>query len=262
MKASLEIDDFTGEYILEWEKVCGEIGGGFDFGGLSIELTLLNNKPAIKVNCSVGKDKYKKGDIFEILLSNNEVLSFVLDDNPRGYTGSVSKCKYCEFYIKVDRSVIDSLTQYKALKVRLRQKSNSNICVVGDNDCICCEELSQALFQKYVETYKKTMMESGYVWEPGEELPKSTDPCYVYLMVDTANGYHKIGISNKPEYRERTLQSEKPTIEKVCAKKYPSRVIAEAIESALHKAFDAKRIRGEWFNLSDQEVADIKATLI
>ena len=261
MKASVEIDDFTGEYILEWEKTSGEPGAGFDFDGLSIELTLLNNKPAIKVNCSVGKDKYKKGDVFEILLSNSEVLSFVLDDNPRGYTGSVSKCRYCEFYIKVDRNVIDNLTLHKALKVRLRQKSNSNICVVGNNDCICSEDLSQVLFQKYVETYKKTLMENGYVWETDEEQPDSIDPCYVYLMVDTANGYHKIGISNKPEYRERTLQSEKPTIEKVCAKQYPSRIIAEAIESALHKAYEAKRIRGEWFNLSDQDVNELKITL-
>jgi hypothetical protein len=71
----------------------------------------------------------------------------------------------------------------------------------------------------------------------------------------------KIGISNRPEYRERTLQSEKPTIELLCAKQYPSRTIAEAIEGALHKAFGEKRLRGEWFNLSDQDVIDLKITL-
>ena len=80
-------------------------------------------------------------------------------------------------------------------------------------------------------------------------------------MIDTANGYHKIGISNHPEYREGTLQSEKPTIELVCAKRYPSRVIASAIESALHTAFGEKRLRGEWFNLNEKEVNDIKLTL-
>ena len=37
--------------------------------------------------------------------------------------------------------------------------------------------------------------------------------------------------------------------------------LAEAIESALHKAFEAKRIRGEWFNLSEQDVIDLKITL-
>lgn len=261
MKASIALDEFTGEYVIEWEKVCGEKADSFEFNRISVELTLLSNKPAFKVNCSIGKDKYKKGDVFEMLLSNGEVLGFTLDDNPRGYTGSVSKRRYCEFYIKVDKNVIDNLTSYKVLKVRLRQKGNSNICVVGDNDSICGEEISQLLFQKYAEAYEKVLMSNGYVWQDAEEQLSSTDPCYVYLMVDTTNGYHKIGISNNPEYRERTLQSEKPTIEKVCAKQYPSRIIAEAIESALHKAFDAKRIRGEWFDLSEQEVTDIKMTL-
>lgn len=87
------------------------------------------------------------------------------------------------------------------------------------------------------------------------------EPCYVYLMIDTTNGFHKIGISNKPQYREKTLQSEKPTIELVCAKQFPSRTIAEAFESALHKAYANKRLRGEWFNLSEEEVLMLKETL-
>ena len=87
------------------------------------------------------------------------------------------------------------------------------------------------------------------------------EACFVYLMVDTSNGYHKIGISNHPEYREKTLQSEKPTIEKICAKQFPSRQIATAIESALHSTFASKRIRGEWFNLSDADVSQIIQTL-
>lgn len=260
MKASLEVDDFSGEQVIEWEKVCGEKADSFNLGAISIELTLLRNKPAFKVNCMVGKDKYRKGDIFEILLSNGEVLNFILDNNPRGSIGSISKCRYCEFYIIIDKDIIERLTINKVLKARLRQKSNANIKVVGNNDYIGCEELSQLLFHKYVVAYKKTLMENSYVWESTDEQ-SSADPCYVYLMVDIANGYHKIGISSKPEYRERTLQSEKPTIEKVCAKQYPSRIIAEAIESALHKAFEAKRIRGEWFNLSEQDVIDLKITL-
>jgi len=73
--------------------------------------------------------------------------------------------------------------------------------------------------------------------------------CYVYLMVDTVNNFHKIGISNKPEYREKTLQSEKPSIELIIAKEYPIRKLAEAFEKALHNTYAKKRLRGEWFNL-------------
>ncbi len=94
-----------------------------------------------------------------------------------------------------------------------------------------------------------------------EEKQISFDWCYVYLMKDTTNGYYKIGISNKPEYREKTLQSEKPTIELLTCKKYPTRKIAEAIESALHSAYSQQRIRGEWFKLDDVDVAAIIETL-
>ena len=85
--------------------------------------------------------------------------------------------------------------------------------------------------------------------------------CYVYLMKDTSNGYYKIGISNTPEYRERTLQSEKPSIEMIACKKFPTRKIAESIESALHTSYSQQRLRGEWFNLNDADVAAIIETL-
>lgn len=80
-------------------------------------------------------------------------------------------------------------------------------------------------------------------------------------MRDNTNGYYKIGISNKPEYREKTLQSEKPSIELVACKKYPVRIIAESFESALHTTYSQQRLRGEWFNLNDADVAAIIETL-
>ena len=85
--------------------------------------------------------------------------------------------------------------------------------------------------------------------------------CYVYLMLDNSNGYNKIGISNTPEYREKTLQSEKPSIEMLACKKFPTRKIAEAIEYALHTAYSQQRVRGEWFILDDVDVAAIIETL-
>lgn len=84
----------------------------------------------------------------------------------------------------------------------------------------------------------------------------------MYLMLDETNGYHKIGISNHPEYRERTLQSEKSTITLLCAKEYPTRIVAEAIEPALHKAYADKRVRGEWFVLDAIDIEHLKATLL
>ena len=94
----------------------------------------------------------------------------------------------------------------------------------------------------------------------GPKVEKSTE-CYVYLMKDTANGRYKIGMSKKPEYRERTLQSEKPEITLICSKMYSSRDEARKIEKELHQRFKNNRIRGEWFNLSDSEVKNVRLYL-
>jgi hypothetical protein len=88
-----------------------------------------------------------------------------------------------------------------------------------------------------------------------------SEECYVYLMVDSSNNYHKIGISNKPFWREKTLQSEKPTIELLASKRYINRKIAASFEKALHDAYSHKRLRGEWFELELEEVEELKITL-
>ena len=125
------------------------------------------------------------------------------------------------------------------------------------------EEIAHMLFKQYAIDYRNALNECGVKWEERgpEVVVASNESCYVYLMVDTTNGYHKIGISNKPEYREGTLQSEKPTIELLCAKEFPSRTIARAIETALHSTYQDKHIRGEWFKLDAKDIIDLIATL-
>lgn len=71
-----------------------------------------------------------------------------------------------------------------------------------------------------------------------------------YLMKDSNTGYTKIGKAIDPKYRERTLQSEKPTISLFA-------VCDDNIELELHKKFEDKRIRGEWFDLKDNELIEI-----
>lgn len=128
------------------------------------------------------------------------------------------------------------------------------------------------MYKQYILSYIQALRQIG-VSDKGTNLDKSPsiceqvvsssiqDQCYVYLMHDKRNGYHKIGISKEPKYREKTLQSEQPAIEMVCSKRYPVRKIAEAIEAALHKAYAEQRVRGEWFNLSEIDVQMLKETL-
>jgi len=76
---------------------------------------------------------------------------------------------------------------------------------------------------------------------------------YVYLMLDKRNGSYKIGISKTPEYRETTLQSEQPQI--VLVTYFDG---SKKDESYLHKKFNNKRIRGEWFNINKDDIKFIE----
>ena len=72
-----------------------------------------------------------------------------------------------------------------------------------------------------------------------------------YIALDHNTGFYKIGKSKNPALREKTLQAEKPTIEVIA-------VLKKDIEKKLHTRFASKRIRGEWFKLTKEEVNSIK----
>lgn len=68
-----------------------------------------------------------------------------------------------------------------------------------------------------------------------------------YIIKDDNTGFYKIGKSIKPREREKTLQSEKPTIKMI-------KEFKTDIESKLHKKYSKHRIRGEWFDLNNVQL--------
>tara|TARA_R110002050_G_C8610186_1_gene486439 strand:+ start:49 stop:558 length:510 start_codon:yes stop_codon:yes gene_type:complete len=68
-----------------------------------------------------------------------------------------------------------------------------------------------------------------------------------YLIKNKRNNLYKIGRSNNPKNREKTLQSEEPLIEIV-------KTWDEDIEGKLHIEYNKYRVRGEWFNLNEIQV--------
>lgn len=75
---------------------------------------------------------------------------------------------------------------------------------------------------------------------------------FIYLMRNKRNGMTKIGWSINPEFREKTLQSEEPEIEMIA--KFPGSLEAEG---ELHTLFIDQRVRGEWFNLSEEQITEV-----
>lgn len=75
---------------------------------------------------------------------------------------------------------------------------------------------------------------------------------YIYLAFDENTGLYKIGFSRKPNLREKTLQSEKPTIKFIICK---NGTIKD--ETKLHRVYKEKKIRGEWYGLTNDDVVEI-----
>lgn len=80
---------------------------------------------------------------------------------------------------------------------------------------------------------------------------KNQKDALTYLMKNSNNGLYKIGKSINPDVREKTLQGEDPYTELI-------HTINADIEKFLHDKFKKKRVRGEWFKLSNRDVEYIK----
>lgn len=79
---------------------------------------------------------------------------------------------------------------------------------------------------------------------------------FLYLIINKRNGLYKIGISISPIKRERTLQAEEPEIEILNIYKG-----GYSLEKKIHKYFENKRIRGEWFKLDNDDILTINDIL-
>lgn len=82
------------------------------------------------------------------------------------------------------------------------------------------------------------------------------EPRFLYLMKCESTGLYKIGVSKNPKFREKTLQSEKPTISMVA--KWAN---SSQLERGWHCYFKQQRVRGEWFKLSPPQVKFMCATM-
>lgn len=106
----------------------------------------------------------------------------------------------------------------------------------------------------------KRVAARAFVAVAGPELPISLqrsrvfNPTRVYLLKAGPN--YKIGIAASVERRATDLQTGCP---------FPVEIIGQwahgevrKIERQLHEMFGHKKIRGEWFSLSDRDVDDIR----
>lgn len=267
-KAVLEKDSYTNLHTIRWENksrrgICSEDG--------LITLEYINDKAVLVFDSLYPEKIFRKGDCISLRFENDKILDYLIQNEPT----KVYPCKTVDYYsylyyFTLYEEDLELLSEVELDSYRITYHNNRlsvktipsiALCLLGD-DIYVTEAIS---------IYTRCYLDALDRLVPNYKLPQRSiieNPtefkfswCYVYLMKDMSNGYYKIGISNTPEYRERTLQSEKPTIEMIACKKFPTRKIAESIESALHTTYSQQRLRGEWFNLTDSDVAAIIETL-
>lgn len=261
-------DSFTKKPFIKTTMGFGDKYGLY-IGGLYLRIEYSNGKHILNVDYCSKKYQFTKKNSLHLLLDDGCILSFSNFKRPIKYSGKYYSIDNKDYSINMTTSVeltdqdINALASKKCVKCQLLNDEGTILNEMGLSTYgqPHMEEVCKRGFQQYFAEYLSLYNGIKVEVKEDEVVPPAKTTCYVYLMIDTTNNFYKIGISNNPKYREHTLQSDKPTIELLCAKEYPSRVIAETIESSLHKVYAGKRIRGEWFNLDASDVDEIKQTL-
>lgn len=132
--------------------------------------------------------------------------------------------------------------------------------IICDIENECEHNLNQwKLFCKIENPYLLSFQNfnKNEFWDMNENYPINNNPIIKnikrqnkqtsYILKDKNTGYYKIGKSVNPLKREKTLQSEKPTL--ILVKKFKYNW-----ESDLHDKYKSQRIRGEWFNLNKTQL--------
>lgn len=111
---------------------------------------------------------------------------------------------------------------------------------------------------EWINVFVEDMKHNRPKFEPDpkpEKHLKSEKPGYVYLLKSEA-GHYKIGRSVNPESRHKTFGIQLPfRVSYECLIKTEN---MKRLEAELHEKFAHKRLDGEWFDLSTEDIEYIK----
>nr|WP_294921968.1 GIY-YIG nuclease family protein [uncultured Flavobacterium sp.] len=274
---NLIVDEFTNSRIINWHTVSSRYGRNIGIKTKSDDsttdfvftLNYIDNNDYIIFHFNPKQIKPRQFDKVLFLFENGEQIQFELHENPISSKNKLNE-RILEYKGLITKTELDLFSNSIFMKWKISLVSDKRDILggeIGGDDFYSTKNNIQIVIKKFTREYVELVKKNIPNYKPTELKQAvaikeiTTDFCCVYLMHDTSNNYYKIGISNKPEYREKTLQSEKPTIEIIISKKFPIRKIAESIEKALHDTYSEKRLRGEWFELDLKDIEHIIETL-
>jgi predicted GIY-YIG superfamily endonuclease len=136
---------------------------------------------------------------------------------------------------------------YKLPEKDLLEKIFNDIKITLDN----YDLLKERLIVLNLEA-KKLIKENNIPFKKVINSKKSIG--YVYVMECKRVGYFKIGYTNNISSRLKQLKTANPTIQITYYQKVNNMF---ELETFLHERFKNKKVKGEWFDLTNAEIVDI-----
>jgi hypothetical protein len=199
-------------------------------------INLLRNKIDNLVQQRIDFTRENSKHIKKIFPIKNKIYEIIDINTFRIYGYDFTDEKY---YFKVISNILDPIRQFSRYDCKYP-------IVKGDILDINLNKVYYSHREIYINNLKEITKENS----PDKFINSFT---YVYVLIDKNTRYYKIGRSKNPLIREKTLQSEKPTIEMIYS--HDARIKDEKV---LHDYFKSKRVRGEWFDLSGSDLQYIK----
>jgi hypothetical protein len=144
-----------------------------------------------------------------------------------------------EFLIDISRGVV---------RVLIENQDEHLFAILDDIQ----QEMEQLLKQQISKDDREI---TDNLQQPVRQITIKDRPGYIYLV--KASNYYKIGLSKQPQVRFSQIGLQLP---------FPFQVLhiisagnMYEAEAKLHQKYIHKRLNGEWFSLSDSEVAEIQS---
>jgi len=171
----------------------------------------------------------QENDIIVFILANEEKQIFSIQGKPLSCDFNKT---HINFNIKLFKEDFDILCKSDIVAIRIIATKSTTPFDIRQLHYSHC----------FFTTFIKACQELSSNWNPDSKDVEVFDlkpdtSCSVYLIKILQMDFIKIGISNKPNFREHTLLSKKPTIKMICYHQYPTLIIAKAKESSLHSAY-------------------------
>jgi hypothetical protein len=287
----IKYDNFLKSKYITWQSVGGrnEKFPEYNFGDSLItyfdnnrfefifSFIFYDNKIYFVLKFKPKQYKLRINDSVSFLFENNSLINLIVKNEPykAGCYNEVGSNGFPDFYETLILLKITDLETFSTLKLTNFALNLKTYKLIGGQEKKGCRfwqsgsNFDSSRDNKEIFQVALIQYASDFLIVIKEEVPEykeilndtRNEVCFVYLMHDLNNNFYKIGISNQPKYREKTLQSEKPTIVLICSRQFPKRNIAEILEKTLHDTYSNKRIRGEWFALNFEDINDISQVL-